>query len=387
MKSFNWLLKNTLIGILLTFLWVCITLPAFAQENQKTVIATGVAPIQGDNISGARQNAVQDALRQALEQGVGMVMDATSILQNDDLMEKIYSNTKGYITRYEIIKERKEQNGLYRVKIQAAVKTGELRATLVRLGIIKAIMDYPRVMILQHPQNVASSASKAAETVLIKNFTDKRFDVVDPGKSKQLHGELKELFKVNNIKNVAARIGLRHHAEIVVLYELKTSASEFDGIMESTPVDLRTQAIVTTTAQILSAEGKSIIGVGKTRERARMEGTRQVTEKICQPLMHTIVSWWADYTANGLPYIITLKTPAKADRLVISFQQAIESIPGVVSLTERSSGGGITEMMVKYRGNTTQLKREIISKLAAYNNFEKLHTVSSKGRFIVFSIM
>ena len=84
-------------------------------------------------------------------------------------------------------------------------------------------MDYPRVMILPHPQNVASSASKAAETVLIKNFTDKRFDVVDPGKSKQLHGELKELFKVNNIKNVAARIGLRHHAEIVVLYEFRYS--------------------------------------------------------------------------------------------------------------------------------------------------------------------
>ena len=78
MKSFNWLLKNTLIGILsMALLWVCITLPAFAQEKQKTVIATGVASIQGDNISGARQSAIQDALLQALEQGVGMVMDAT----------------------------------------------------------------------------------------------------------------------------------------------------------------------------------------------------------------------------------------------------------------------------------------------------------------------
>lgn len=387
MKSFNRLLKNTEIGILLTLILVCITLPALAREKQTTVIATGVAIVQGDNISGARQNAIQDALRQALEQGVGMVMDATSILQDDDLMERIYSNTKGYITRYEIIKERKEQNGLYRVKIQADVKTGELRATLVKLGIIKAMMDYPRIMILPHPLNVDSSASKAAETVLIKNFTDKRFDVVDPGKSRQLHGELKELFKADNIKNVAARIGLQHYAEIVVLYELKTSASEFDGIMESTPVDLRTQAIVTTTAQILSAEGKSLIGVGKTREMARMEGARQVTEKICQPLMHTIVSWWADYTANGLPYVITLKTPTRADRTVITFQKVIESIPGVVSLTERSSGGGITEMMVKYRGNSAQLKREIISKLHRYNSFEKLHTVSSKGRFMVFSVM
>jgi len=103
--------------------------------------------------------------------------------------------------------------------------------------------------------------------------------------------------------------------------------------------------------------------------------------------MDAIVSWWADNTANGLPYIITLKTPIKADRLVITFQQAIESIPGVVSLTERSSGGGVTEMMIKYKGNSAQLKREIISKLAAYDNFEKLHTVSSKGRFIVFSVL
>jgi len=283
MKSFNWLLKNTLIGILSMLLLVCITLPAFAQENQKTVIATGVASIQGDNISGARQSAIQDALLQALEQGVGMVMVATSILQNDDLMEKIYTNTQGYITNYEVIRERKDQSGLYRVKIQAVVKTGELRATLVKLGIIKAIMDYPRVMILPHPQNIASSASKGAEIVLIKNFTDKRFDVVDSGKSKQLHEELKELFKVDDIKNVAARVGLQHHAEIVVLYELKTSTSEFDGIMENTPVDLRTQAIVTTTGQILSAQGKSLIGVGKTREMARMEGARQVTDKVCQP--------------------------------------------------------------------------------------------------------
>lgn len=387
MNSLNMLFKSAVNGIIFSALLVCLTLPAIAEDQEKIVVATGVAAIQGDNISGARQSAIQDALRQALEQGVGMVMDATSILQNDDLMEKIYTNTQGYITNYKIIKEQKDQSGLYRVKVHAAVKTGELRATLVKLGIIKAIMDYPRVMILPLPQTVDSSASKAAETALIKNFTDKKFDVVDPGKSMELHGELKELFKVDDIKNVAARIGLKHYAEIVVLYELKVSNSEFDGVMESTPVDLRTQAIVTTTAQILSAEGKSLIGVGKTPEMARMEGTRRVTEKTSQALIDTIVSWWADYTANGLPYIITLNTPTKADYTIITFQKAVESIPGVVSLTERTSGGGITEMMVKYKGNTAQLKREIISKLHGYNSFENLHTVSSKGRFMVFSVM
>ncbi len=82
--------------------------PTIAEETIKEVVATGVAPIKGENISGARHTATQDALRQALEQGVGMLMDATTIVKNDDLMEKIYTNTQGYITGYKIIKERRE---------------------------------------------------------------------------------------------------------------------------------------------------------------------------------------------------------------------------------------------------------------------------------------
>jgi len=151
-------------------------------------------------------------------------------------------------------------------------------------------------------------------------------------------------------------------------------------------VSLRTQAVVTTTAQILTAEEQTVTGVGKTADLARLDGASRAAENLTQAMMQTIVSWWSDYTANGLPYVITLHAQPRADRLVITFQQAIEAIPGVVSLTERSSGGGVTEMMVKYKGNSAQFKREILSALYAQDGFDRLHTVASKGRFIVFSV-
>jgi len=358
---------------------------AMPAEDLKTV-ATGVAQIQGDNITGARQAATQNALRQALEQGVGMLMDATSILKNDDLMEKIYTNTQGYITRYDIIKEGRERDGLYRVKICAVVKSGALRDTLVKLGLIKAMMDHPRVLILPYPKQEISPASQTAETMLIKHFTDKRFDLVDPAKSTELHQETKKLCKVDILRNVAARIGLNHHVEIVVLYGLEAGKAEFDGIMESVPVSMRAQAVVTTTAQILTAQEKIVAGIGKTPDLARKDGVRKATDALAQSMMDSIVSWWTDYIANGCPYVITLQTPARADLQIIAFQKAVEEIQGVVSLTERSSGGGVTEMMVKYKGTSADLKREILSGLMGRDGFQKLHTVESKGRFFVFSV-
>ncbi|MDY6857526.1 MAG: hypothetical protein SWO11_23050 [Thermodesulfobacteriota bacterium] len=102
--------------------------------------------------------------------------------------------------------------------------------------------------------------------------------------------------------------------------------------------------------------------------------------------MKRIVSWWTDYIANGIPYVITLRTPPRADCIVISFQQAIEFVPGVASLTERSSGRGIMDMMVKYKGNSALFNREILTAAYKRRGFEKLHTVMSKGRFLVFSV-
>jgi len=383
--SFNQIRQNVILIMMASILLAVFSVPALAEKETKT-IAEGVAPVQGDNIAGARQKAVQDALRQAVEQVAGTMISATSIVKNDDLMERIYTNTQGYISQHQILKEWKDRNGLYRVKVQATVRTGVLRDKLLKLGILKAMMDYPRILILPYPQEDVSSAAETVETVLIKQFTDRRFDVVDPAKARELRKETKDLFKVDTVENVAARIGLKHHSEIVILYGVRADAAEFDGIMEQAPVSVRGRAVVTSTAKILTAQQQNVTGMGKTPELARQNGAKRAAEKIAQPMIQMILSWWADYTANGIPFIVTLHSPARADQQIIAFQKAVESIPGVVALSERSSGGGITEMMVKYKGNSVQFKRGLLSALYGVDGFKDLHAVASKGRFLVFSV-
>ncbi|WDN89502.1 hypothetical protein BuS5_02470 [Desulfosarcina sp. BuS5] len=372
--------------LIISVVLVCAFLFApFAWSEEKEIVVDGAAPVSGENIEGARNNAVKDALRKAVEQGVGTLMDADSILQDDLLMEKIYTSARGYITGYKIIKERREQNGLYRVKIRAVVKPGILVDTLIKLGLYKCMMDYPRILVICSPDAQVTDAAGAAESVFLKTLTSKHFDLVDPGISLKLHDDTKSLLKADTINNAAAKLGLEHHAEIVLLYGVKAKPAGFDGMMETASVTMRVKAIVTTTAQILFADEQSISGIGESADIACLNGARRAAENIASPMINGIVSWWADYTANGLPYTIRLKTGKNADRLVFAFQDAVESIPRVVSLTERSSAGGITEMMVKYKGTVSEFKRAIFKRLARDKRFTSLQTEGSKGRFLALT--
>ena len=374
---------------LIAIVGAAIALPcplAARAEADIQVIAFGTAIVEGGNTAGVRQKATQDALRQALEQGVGMMMDSVSILKNDDLMDKVYTNTQGYITSYEIIQEKQEANGLYKLKIKALVKPGALKDTLARLGIIKAMMDYPRIMVIPSPGKAGSLASRAAETTLSKDFTDKSFDLVDSASSEALHKEIGKLAGKGITDNAAADLGLKHCAEIVILCTVETGAVDFDGIMEKAPVSLSIKAVTATEGKILASDSTTVTGVGQNKKEALRNGGTRAAEGISERVIQSILTWWADYVANGMPYIITLNTPPGSDRQVLAFQQVIESIPGVVSLTERSSGGGITEMMAKYKGNSMLLKREIITECCATEGLEELQLVASKGRFMVFEV-
>ena len=368
--------------LILALAWAA---PCAADDPIQSVVVTGSAAVQDGNLDGARQNAIQDALRQAIEQGLGMVMDATAIVQDDVLMEKIHSHTAGHITDYSVLNERENPPGLYRVRIQAQVNTGDITNLLHQMGIIKPMMDYPRVMLLPFPDTVGQADTRVAEAAFIKGLTQNKFDVVDPDQSHKLHGDIRQLFQGEGINQAAARIGLEHQAEIVILYDIKHVSREFTGIGEQVQTSCTTRTIVTTTAQILTADTVNAAGVGNSQQIARQNSVMQAAERNCRVTMDAVLAWWTDYTANGTPYIITLQTGPRAARQVLAFQDALSSIPGVVSVSERSSGGGITQMMVKYKFDSIELRRGILDRLERRSGFENLDIPLSKGRFMVVS--
>jgi hypothetical protein len=346
--------------------------PAAAGEGEKTVMAQGVSAIQGGNIQGARAAAVSDALRNAVEQGLGTMMEATAIVENDHLLEEIYTHTSGFVSGYEVLREKQAEGGLYRVTVSAVVETAALRSRLVRLGIIKQMMDYPRILILAESRPEEPAAAKAADAALTGYFTDQRFDVaVESGHA---------LNQGSRAAPVPAELAARAHAEIAVAYRLETEPPDFDGIMETAPVSVSARAVVTSTGQVLSSEQAQAFGVGKSGRAALRDGARKAANQAAQALSADIVGWWADYTANGLPYRILLKMPSGDARLLSAFQQRLRSIHGVTRLSERSTGNGEARMRLTFKGRTSELKRRILEAAPGVD------ITSSHGRYMELSL-
>lgn len=375
MHNFFKAFRYTSIFLLLTsFILIC---PSGAGADNKTVVTKGVAAIQGENREGARAAALENALRNAVEQGLGTMMDAKSIVRNDRLLEQIYTHTKGFISEYEILKEERTDNSLYRVTLSAVVRTGRLKDRLARLGIIKQMMGYPRIAIVAKAvaAGVNEEAVRSAGLTLAGFFTDRHFDVVD-GSSANVSFQSAE----KNRRN-PAEFGRAKHADVVVVYGLSSEPSRFDGVMETVPVSVSARAVVTSTDQVLSSEQIRDYGLGNSSHAALMDGTRKSSDRLASALSEDIVGWWEEYTVNGLPYRIVLKTPSGGAGKIVEFQQKVRSIPGVATLTERSSGKGVTEMHLTFKGRIAELKRQILGAVPGIDD----NSIITDGRYMEVS--
>ena len=123
-------------------------LPHNTLGQVSTIESQGVAAIVQGNLDISRDKAVEDALRNAVEQATGSLIENETLVENYQLLsDKIYSQSRGYVQSYEVLDEKAEA-GLYRVTIQANVASGELKNDLRALNILMRQVRKPRVMVL-----------------------------------------------------------------------------------------------------------------------------------------------------------------------------------------------------------------------------------------------
>ena len=115
--------SRILVSIAATISLICVT-AAQGQEQLVDVVATGY----GTTV----REATKAALRSAVEQVVGTMVDATTIVENDKLIEdEVLSYSAGMIASSKTIGEpKKSADGIYTVKVKASVKKGSLQEKL-----------------------------------------------------------------------------------------------------------------------------------------------------------------------------------------------------------------------------------------------------------------
>ena len=164
---------------------------ASAQET-KTVSAEGVAAVQQNAVDIARDAAIEDAQKRAVEQAIGIMIDSQTQVENYQLIsDRILSQIKGYINRYHVTGETRD-GALLRVRITADVSLGNLGDDLSAIGVLMGQMHKPRTMIMIAEQNLGQEVNawwtephgEQADMGVVENsfmdrFTEKGFSFID----------------------------------------------------------------------------------------------------------------------------------------------------------------------------------------------------------------
>lgn len=106
---------KVLLSVFLIFLSPALS--SFAQEE-------GTVPLvvaEGVGTGTSKEEAMQQAWKDAVKNALGMVMDSTTVKKGDELVESITMLSRGYIEKYEVIDE-SEKDGSFKVILKAWIR-------------------------------------------------------------------------------------------------------------------------------------------------------------------------------------------------------------------------------------------------------------------------
>lgn len=168
----------------LTCLVASVALAADAQPEFVTKEVTGEAAIVDNNRDKALQDAKNAALREAVEQVVGVSISSTTLTSNSQLVtDKILAKVDGYVRDVQVL-EKKEERGVMKVKLRAQVGSGRIDRDLQAMQALVQQMGNRKLIILLYEQTVTSDGksieSQIMSTVLTEAFIKDGWTIIDP---------------------------------------------------------------------------------------------------------------------------------------------------------------------------------------------------------------
>ncbi|NPA80411.1 MAG: hypothetical protein GXO29_05130 [Thermotogae bacterium] len=293
-----------------------------ADTGVKEVIAEGVASYEEGRKDVARDRAVKDALRKAVEQAVGTFISSETVVENYEVLkDRILSKSEGYVSEYRILRE-KEEDGLYRVLVRAKVKTGELKRDLQAMGILIQSRGRPRIMVLVDDEDVRSMIEEA--------LLREGFPVVDYETT--LRNTEKDSIKaaLSGDDKLARLLAIRNGAEIYIAGDAKVKEGNYRG-KRIYSVILRLKAVEAATGELLSS-----VFIHRKLPFDEMEAKRSAVEEAVDRLTDGILSRWR----RG-EVIVHLKVKDIPPSEVPNLREAIyRNVRGVRGIYERENHDG-----------------------------------------------
>ncbi len=349
--------------------------PALAQDDDiQKVMAEGFEVIVGDNNMIARDKAIEQALRNAVEQVAGTVVSSETLVNNFQLVsDNIYSKAKGFVKKHTILSEGPAGDGTYKVSIEAYVAKKLLSDSLADIvGATMTQTNKPRTLFMIAEQQlgqesyvgwwtvygqsgVAAHAQSfdlnTVENTLSQIFSDNNFPIVDLAAASKSIKVSKAFGLVDLNEKAVQELGNQAAAEMVVYGKayVRQGNQILNSPMYSISAQISVKVVSTDTGRVITSTVQNKTIPHSIPEVGGTEALKAAAKAAADEIMPKMVTQLSQNKSVEL----SIKYGRYGD--LAKFKQALkENIRSIQSIAQRASGNGSTTLEVDLKTGTAQ---------------------------------
>ena len=315
-----------------------IPLSAAAAE---TVTVTGVSFYEPGREALAREKALEEAKRTAIEQALGARVQSRTVVENFEVTrDQVMSHASGYLREMEILREGKTDLGTYEVELRAQVEIGALVADMDRFRKILAWQKNPRVSVVL-PADMDPSYLPAARRA-----------------ASRLSGQLKrEGFRVYDVSaSGAPELGL----VVSLSLELSSSESSYQGVnLALHEVGLTASVQRPVSGELLGTSSAVKSLPGANRLQVLDKGAQECLKAVWKDLRRQLTRLWEQelYGQREIDLVVhNVRDHAHAAEVAAVLKSDVSSVADIILLR---FADGTAEYGVQYRGWPEHLANEL----------------------------
>lgn len=344
-------------------------------SDEQEVVARGVGAIIGGDVAKAEDDALASALRNAVEQVIGTMVQSEILVQNYQTIEdNIYSRTQGYVKRYEVVNKSQRGDNILEITIKAVVKKSDLKNDLEAIGLLISRKGRPRLMVIVDEKNMDEHYSywsvdmNTTENEIMNQLLEKGFPFVDRQVAmKKLERDM-IMAAVNGDETAARSIGLQAGAEVLIVGKaISKPASGAPAVLRQAgmvscqaTVNLRAiraddgTILATTSQQAAAAHIDQLTGGTLALKRAAKMAADELSDKI-------IARWQKDIYSGTTINLRLLNVGSYSDLVKIKNLLPVV-IRGVQKVYQRDYSQNTAFFEMEVRGNANQVAEELVMK-------------------------
>ncbi|HPK52980.1 MAG TPA: flagellar assembly protein T N-terminal domain-containing protein [Smithellaceae bacterium] len=326
--------------------------PVYAQHK---VRAKGMATVQKNFVDIARSKALDEAQRNAVEKAVGVMITSTTNVENFQVkMDRILSESKGFITSYNIISEKRNGDN-YEVEIEAEISAGRLRDKMTAINLIMERKSKPRVMLVFAGQ---TNSDAVAEAAMSRYFMEQGFKVVDAHtvKKNKDYERLQDAAEQKVISGIAHRYG----AEVIIICNVDAASNPF----KINDVEMNHNKVVIS-GKIINGDNGGLITTGSEQKAAPgMKGdfkklTDEVATKLARNLVDNVLESWSSELANTITVKLVVSGLNSYSDLQEFKSLLSEEVKGFKSANQRYYSRGKVELDLEIEGDAQAVAHDV----------------------------